>query len=267
MRRLQTLAVVTLLVFLLTGCGQAGSGNGADHGPAADSAELSDAVAHDSQRTLSEVSETRDAGEGEQFGDLRNDAAQTGDPGGTESTDEGCLYQERCLDLCGPCARDLSCEECPLRLEVFDREDAGGFLRRFTLLLSFAAEPDDPRPTIADIQFSVEGSARLTDIELLDPVTSAGKTAVADPDTGLPFKDRGEGRYQILMLSTASDETMAPGPWLRLSFLAGGFSGPPTQPVVVTLTKREQIFAPPPADALLWGSPLDQPVVLRHEAD
>ena len=214
-----------------------------------------------------DVSDEREgAGTGPQPDTSRNTQA-TDDPGPPPAMDEGCAVTEMCGELCGPCARDTSCEECPLRLVVAEREDKDGSLRSFVLALDFDAAPEAPLPTMADIQLGVDGPARITEVELLEPLTEAGKDAVTDPDTGLPYREIEEDRFQILLLSTASNETISAGRWLRLRFLAGGFSGPPTRPIVVRLLKREQIFAPPPADALLWGSPIDQPVVLRPEQE
>ncbi len=177
-----------------------------------------------------------------------------------------CTEADGCGGTCGPCARAVSCEDCPLQLRLVDRKDEEGGLREITLALDLVADQGGALPAIADLRLSVEGPARLRRIGLGEPLLDGAKEPVIDPATGRPFRLLDDGSTQVVLLSTSNTRRIAPGRWLYLRFDAGDSSGPATEPILVRLLRREQTFAPQPADALLWGSRLDQPVVVRPEA-
>lgn len=156
----------------------------------------------------------------------------------------------------------VTCPDCPLSLEVVARESALlGQPESVVVALSFRGAPE-ALPVLADLRFQVSGPARLTRIGMAPSLMNAGKTLVADPDSGLPYRRLGDGTWQ-LMITPGASSPIEPGPWLFLRYELDPPDRPEAAvPFVIALVPREETFAPQAADAALWGTALGKPLVV-----
>ena len=177
-----------------------------------------------------------------------------------------CEQDDGCGGACGLCPRAKSCEDCVLQLSVVDQEVVDGVVRFVTLALDFAPPEGAPLPGMADVRLRVEGDATLMSIATGEALIAADKSLHIDANTGRPFRELPDGVLQVLALSTANTSLVEGGRWLFFRFRIGGAFEPATGPASFSIVAREQIFAPPPADAVLWGQPIDGPVVVWPEA-
>jgi len=181
-----------------------------------------------------------------------------------------CEQPDGCGEPCGPCPSAESCAGCPLRLSVVDQVEQDGLLTEVTLALDYDAPPEKPLPGMADIRLAVSGPVVLQSVGLGPPVMDAEKDLYVDPETGKPFSVLSDGTHQVLVFSTANTDRVGAGRWLLFRFLfkppadAGGLPWY-TEPAVFRLLDRDGIFAPPPADAVLWTLEFDGPVVVWPE--
>ncbi|MGM0576758.1 MAG: hypothetical protein ACQEXJ_13595 [Myxococcota bacterium] len=174
-----------------------------------------------------------------------------------ECPEASCGDDDGCGGTCSPCPTDVSCEACPLTLRVVERDDPV-----LKLALDFAPEEGDPLPELADLRLVVEGDATMLGLELGEPVLEAGKSPLKDPDTGEPWQILGGSTIRVSLASTEQTEPIGGGRWLVYTLRLGGAFDPITEPVVLHLSTAEAVFAPPGADAVLWGAPVEDPVVL-----
>ena len=174
-----------------------------------------------------------------------------------------CASDDGCGSVCPPCPTSLSCGDCPLRIEVVDRVVQDGIVRRFSLLLLFVPDDLDPLPEIADIRIGVEGPAKLLSVEAGEPLLDAGKELLGDPGTGEVFQLLNDDAViRVVVASVDAVATIGGGQWLRYDFRLGGAFEVAEEPAVLRIRKDEAIFAPPPAEAQLWGPGLDDPVAI-----
>jgi hypothetical protein len=176
-----------------------------------------------------------------------------------------CEQDDGCGGTCDPCPRDVSCEDCPLRLVVTEREEQNGVLRYVTLALDYAPTAHTPLPGMADLRIAVEGDATLTRVALGEALLAADKSLHVDALTGRPYRELPGGVIQCLILSLENRDVIPGGRWLFFRFRLGATGAPPGGAARFALVAREETFAPPPADQALWGAGLDTPVVVWAE--
>ncbi|MFH0899424.1 MAG: hypothetical protein V2A73_02220 [Pseudomonadota bacterium] len=177
---------------------------------------------------------------------------------------KSCGAPDGCGGTCnGMCPRNENCSDCPLRLSVVEKVIVEGRIQSLTLALDYQPGTGAPLPVMADVRVKVEGPATLQQVGLGEPVTAAGKELLVHPGTGKPYRVDANGTHQIVILSTRNTTTISPGRWLFLRFSIDQTVA--DKPATFALLKREQILAPPPADALLWGSDFAAPVVVWPE--
>ena len=178
-----------------------------------------------------------------------------------------CGRPDGCGGSCGPCPSAQSCEGCALKLSLVDQVEKEGLVREITLALDYEPGAGKPLPTMADLRLDVSGSARLVAVGIAPAVLEARKDLLPDPDTGKPFRVLKGGHQQILVMSTANTTAIQAGRWLLLRFELGPqglvvAEGWAAAPAVIRLVQREETFAPPPADQVLWGGGPGEPVVV-----
>ncbi len=174
-----------------------------------------------------------------------------------------CAADDGCAGLCAPCPVSVSCDDCPLRLEVVDRVVQDGIVRRFSVALSYLPEDGDPLPELADVRIGVAGPVKLLSVTAGQPLLDAGKELLGDPNTGEDFQILAEGSViRVVIASVDTVHTIGAGEWLRYELRLGGAFEVADEPAVLSLLRGEPIFAPPPAEATLWGPGLDQPVAV-----
>lgn len=144
-----------------------------------------------------------------------------------------------------------------MRLSVVER--AGQIV---TLALDYAPPDSAPRPSIADLRIAVGGEAELLEVAAGEALLTAEKDLFTDPESGRPFRTLPDGLVQLLIISTQNTRPIEAGRWLFLRFRVGPAFGEASGPGIFSLVPRQQIFAPLPADEVLWGSDLGQPVVV-----
>ena len=162
-----------------------------------------------------------------------------------------------------------------LRLQVLEEAGAGG-AQEVTLALDFQPADGGALPAIADLRFAIAGPAEVLSVGVGQAVHDAGKELFVDPHTGQPFRvlpATGEAGsvVQLLVFSTGPSEPIPAGRLavLRVAIDEAAAGDPPlgSVPVTVRLIEREETFAPPPADATLWGGGYGEPVVVWPEVD
>ncbi len=177
-----------------------------------------------------------------------------------------CELADGCGGACGLCTSVESCPDCALRLSLVETQTHNDIVRSVTLAVDFNPGSDDPHPGIADIRLTVTGPGQLKSVGLSPTVLDAGKELFVDPNTGKPFRVLADGTHQVLIFSTANTQTIPGGRWLFLKFTYDKAFATSPEPSVIQLVDREQIFAPPDADAVLWGTSLETPVVIWPQA-
>jgi hypothetical protein len=126
------------------------------------------------------------------------------------------------------------------------------------IVLSVQLPDAAPLPEIADLRFKLSGPGIIGRIGLGAAPISAGKSIVPDPATGLPYRVDGD-IYSVMLISTQNIEPIPSGDWL---FFDLQISDTSSQPVTLSLIKREQTFAPPSADLMLWGEEYTDQLVI-----
>ncbi|PKN56179.1 MAG: hypothetical protein CVU56_17490 [Deltaproteobacteria bacterium HGW-Deltaproteobacteria-14] len=175
-----------------------------------------------------------------------------------------CEQPDGCGGTCAPCPREATCSDCPLALSVVEREGDDERVRLVTVALDFAPAAGAPLPGMADLRFASEGDVELVQVAVGEAIIAAHKDLAPDPETGRPFRVLSDGSIQILIMSTSSADRIREGRWLFLKFRLGAAHGVPAGPAVLRLglVEREALFAPPPADAALWGASFGAPLVV-----
>ncbi|MGM0577188.1 MAG: hypothetical protein ACQEXJ_15795 [Myxococcota bacterium] len=178
---------------------------------------------------------------------------------------KACGDDDGCGGTCGPCPRDASCEDCPLRVLVVDREVEDGRLVGVTIAVDFQPEDGVARPGIADVRLRVGGPAHLERVGMGAALVDAGKELHVDAATGRAWRTLPDGVVQTMVLGTKSAKRIEGGRWLLHRFRVGTEERPARVPVTFSLVEREAIFAPTDADQALWGEPLGEPVSVWPE--
>ena len=169
-----------------------------------------------------------------------------------------CGADDGCGGRCEPCPRISSCAECVLRLEVVSQSEITQVASTALVVLSVHLPPQATPPEVAEFRFRLSGPAILGRVGVGSAVVSSGKQLVPDPATGLPYRVDGE-IYSVVLLSTQNTDPITSGEWLYLDLQVSDTS---SEPVTLSLIKREQTFAPPSADLILWGEEYTDQVVI-----
>lgn len=182
-----------------------------------------------------------------------------------------CEQPDGCEGECGPCNSAENCTDCPLQLTVVEQVVNEGLVTELTLAVDYLPAPGKVFPTMADLRIHVSGPAELKSVGLAPAVTEAEKELFTDPDTGKPFRILEDGVHQILVFSTANTNPIMTGRWFLLRFKIGPKSSSEANswtnaPALFSLVEREEILAPPSADAVLWGGGYSTPVVVWAQA-
>lgn len=173
---------------------------------------------------------------------------------GTCGVDQGCV-QGTCL-----AARDISCPTCPLQLTVANRTlDASGALDTVTLSLVYAPAAGAARGRIADFRVQADRAVTLVGADLGAALTSTGKELFLDPTSQNPWQRPSEGLHQLLVVSRADTRRIEAGELLRLRFKLEV----PVGIASFRLVRRDEVFAPADANAVVQASGYDAPVVVR----
>jgi len=155
-------------------------------------------------------------------------------------------------------------------LSIVETVEEQGYLLEVVIALDFAPSPGKPLPAMADIRLKVTGAGELYQVGLGEAAMDADKELALDPTTGKPFNLIGNDIYQFLLFSMSNTQTIEGGRWMlfKVRFPPGDSGGSPpsgTQPAVIELLKRDEIFAPPSADMMLWPADFGSPVVVWPE--
>ena len=169
-----------------------------------------------------------------------------------------CGADDGCGGVCAPCPRVTNCEECALELRVISQERISDHASTARVLLSVVLPNEAPLPKVADLRFKLEGPGIIGRVGLGSAPISAGKSLVPDPTTGMPYRVDGS-TYALMLLSTQNMDPIPSGEWL---FFDLQISDTSSRPVTFSLIKREQTFAPPSADLMLWGEEYTEQIVI-----
>ena len=170
-----------------------------------------------------------------------------------------CGDSDGCGGTCAPCPRSENCEGCLLKLEVVEQTSTSPLSASVQLKLSVSMLLDASLPEMADIRLSFTGPVVIGRVGLGPALMSAQKDLIPDPATGLPYRKISENVYSFTILSTQNTDPIPSGDWLVIDLLVGDTT---SEPVQVSIIKREQIFAPPSADLPLWGDTFEESVVI-----
>ena len=84
--------------------------------------------------------------------------------------------------------------------------------------------------------------------------SSASKELYVDPESGSPWKIRGDGSIQALIIALDNNNSLESGRLLTYTF---SIPSPQAGPVSVNIVKRDQTFAPPDSDGAIGATPYD----------
>jgi hypothetical protein len=174
-----------------------------------------------------------------------------------------CAADDGCGGRCGPCALDLSCADCTLRLGLIERVPGAPY-DVITLALDYVPPPGVEAPRIADLRIRAEGPVTIERVGLGRDVVDAGKQLFVDPRTGSAWSELPGGVHRFLVYSTASTTPIPAGRWL---FIRYHLDDRGAAPAVFTLQRNDQVLAPPGANEPLASQPIDTPVVVWPEGD
>lgn len=160
-----------------------------------------------------------------------------------------------CVD--GRCVEGVTCETCSIRLRLLDKRVEAGRLLEATIAVEYAPGAEAARPRLADLRILGDHDAKLMDVEVGDALTAAQKELYRDPATGVPFRARADGSYQIMAFAIGNTEVIEAG---RIATLR--FALRTSEPVSFGLLRRQEVLAPPLADTVLQSSPYDHKLVV-----
>lgn len=175
-----------------------------------------------------------------------------------------CEEADGCGGTCGPCTDEVGCTTCAMALSIHEkRTNEVGDLTGVVVAVTWKPLPGFAGPTLADIRLLVEGPGEVVRLGVGAPVLEAGKRLVADPRTARPWQLVGDGSAQALIAPDSGAGPIAAGTSLYFDVEIGEPDGSiPVEPVRLSLVAREGTLAPGKADEALWGSAVDDPLVL-----
>jgi hypothetical protein len=179
---------------------------------------------------------------------------------------------EVCGEVCGVCtgdaqcitgscyseAVDVSCDLCSLQVVVINKTVNNGLITAVTLAIDYQPTTTEPNPRIMDLYFKADAHAQPLTATEGAALTAASKTLSSDTVTGNSWLTTNDGHMRFLAFSAGNTNDIEAGRLLEVSFAVNpGQSG-----LLFSLIKREETFAPPDADAALYGQDYDAPVVI-----
>ncbi len=179
---------------------------------------------------------------------------------------KSCTDADGCGGTCGPCPSEVSCTDCWLKLVVVDRVKSNGRTTQVVLAIDYAPPAGAALPTLADLHLTLAGPAKLEQVGIGEPLTSAGKKLYPNPNTGHVYQVLPDGTIRLLVMSTANSKPIGPGRWILLKVSLGAAAdaaeAPADRPLVARLVPHNEIFAPTQVDQPLWSQPIDGAVVV-----
>ncbi len=175
-----------------------------------------------------------------------------------------CEQPDGCGGVCGACPSESPSTDSPLRLAMLHKEiNADGVVERAIVGVTYVPASDDaPAPVLADLRLLVEGPATLRRVGVGKAVMEADKELLRSVTTGRSWVERPDGQVQVLIYSPRRAHPIGAGLMLVYDFKLGEPGVVPTAPARFSLVPRENTFAPVNADATLWGTAVDTPLVL-----
>lgn len=160
-----------------------------------------------------------------------------------------------------------SCEGCSLQLKVLAYSlDTDTDTLSATLAIDYTPAASEPNPRVLDVRLYANAPFVASAVRPGDALQNAGKELYTNPQTGNPWKNRGDGSKQMLVVSFTNTNRIQAGRILELdlSLDASQFdsSMAPYYYLPLKLLKREQTFAPLEADNAIQSTEFDTPVVV-----
>lgn len=161
--------------------------------------------------------------------------------------------------VAGQCRDALNCDDCALKFSVVSKEVVDGKIRSVVLALDYQPADGEPRPRLADFRIAASRRVELVEVEEGDALEQAGKKLFRDEVAKRNFQRRRDGSYQLFAYGVSDVETLQPGRIVTLKFSLQELG-----PVSFSLTRRAEVFAPPPADSALQSTSYDHAVVVSR---
>jgi hypothetical protein len=152
----------------------------------------------------------------------------------------------------GKCEERVTCADCGLQLRVLAAK-AG----TMTVAIDYAPDPGAPNPRLGDIRFRASSPVLVQKVTPGAALAAAGKELYVDPKTKQPFRLRDDGALQMVIQSVASAAELREG---RIATVEVSYDA--VDPVALWLVRRDEVFAPPPADHALQASPYDRALMV-----
>jgi hypothetical protein len=174
-----------------------------------------------------------------------------------------------CGALCGVCDDSQSCysgkchapvttncEQCSLKLSIIDGDTQnGGPATRIVVAIDYQPTDGEPRPRLADLRLAASHPVHVVDVQQGEALTLAKKQIYRNPATHELWTVKKDGSFQLLAMAADNLERIEPGRLATLTFIADT-----SKPLSLKLVRRDQIFAPPDADAALQATAYQHPV-------
>jgi hypothetical protein len=171
-----------------------------------------------------------------------------------------CGQDDGCGQRC-PCAGDLTCRDCAIRLVRVDQRSQGGAVERVTLALEGSNLAGGVLPRMADFTLRSNPPMDLVAVRRDAALVDARKELVRFVETDREFQRVGDGVWRLVLLTGARNTDIQPGRWMTLT-LERPAGATAVGPVAFTLERRTDVLAPQAADTLLQVSTYDAPLTV-----
>ncbi len=186
--------------------------------------------------------------------------------------DLGYSCGEVCGEVCGTCtngglcitgscyseAVDVSCDTCSLQVVLLNKTVSDGQITAVDIAIDYQPSETEPNPRIMDLHFKADPNAQPTNATEGAALTAANKALSADSSTGNKWLPSTEGNMRFLAFSASNTNEIQTGRLVEISFAVN----PGQEGLVFSIVKREETFAPPDADAALYGQSYDAAIVV-----
>ena len=169
--------------------------------------------------------------------------------GSTETCAAGGCYSENILN---------ACPQCSLQLVVTDQTITNGLVTAVTLAVDYEPTATEPTPRMIDLYLTADETAQPLVATEGAALITAGKSLTTDSATGNAWLSTPSGDLRFFAFSAGNTNHIEAGRLFEISFLVS----PGQAGLAFALVKREENFAPPEADAALYGQSYDAPVVI-----
>jgi len=170
-----------------------------------------------------------------------------------------CGVDDGCGGIC-PCATDLTCRDCPIKLVRLDQRSTNGALERVTLALEGSNLAGGTLARMADVRIASSPAMELVAVRKEVLLQDAAKELARFVETDSEFQKLADGSWRVVLLSGPRNADLQPGRWLTLTFVPG--ENFPAGPVVFSLARQADVMAPAAADQLLQVSAYDAPLTV-----